>query len=435
MTTVTAEDDLKKQIGALGVQVTSQIEDWRKADEPARKALEDKIKAIETKQEKLQGLLEQTQRAHIPGVQLGNGEKGKYSMTRLARLMGGLAKSDDKEYGYEVEVDREMHGRLDSFPAELKTAINASSGATGAFLISTEINAELLKELEAATIASMLGMQTMTGLTSNISWNRDLGGISAAYLDSEAEATGSESVPTFGNMELKPHVYAAFVPLTFGMITQPAMNIEAWVRSRMAYKIGLLKDLSVFLGTGANSQPRGLKLSGITEVDFTTSPTLDVLGSGNNLVSKLMLIGAQLPMANAVMPGAKFGFATGPFVVNTLGASTDVNERPMLWTSNNTTLQNGPMRLTQVLGTPLKETTQLNASSTAQTTEDVYYGDFNQVGDFNWGTLAFASSDSTETNFRKLRVTVRAVGAHDIGVFYPACFVRGKSFNATLAGN
>jgi hypothetical protein len=80
----------------------------------------------------------------------------------------------------------------------------------------------------------------------------------------------------------------------------------------------------------------------------------------------------------------------------------------------------------------LKETTQLNTGATTGT-EVFYYGDWNQGAEFNWGTLAFASSDSTETNFRKLRVTVRAVGAHDFGWFQPNAFVRNTALDTTTA--
>ena len=45
-----------------------------------------------------------------------------------------------------------------------------------------------------------------------------------------------------------------------------------------------------------------------------------------------------------------------------------------------------------------------------------------------WGMLAFASSTETETNFRKLRTTIRAVMAHDVIVTQPKAFsAAGKS--------
>lgn len=414
---------LKAQLDGLGEKITSLINEMNKASAAEKAALEAKIKTIETAQAALSEQLQKAERLHLPGVEVTKtGEKNKFSYTRLAQIMGGVRKESDPEVGYEIEVCNQMQKRFDGLPVEMKTAINAASGAGGAFLIPTEVYNDIIPELEANSILAQLGLRTYSGLTGNVAWNRDLGGITASYLDSEAEETGSESTSTFGRMELKPHVYAAFVPLTFGMLNQPAMAIEPWVRSRMAYKIGLLKDLNGFNGTGANSKPVGLLNAGTQTLSWAN------VNTAAELIPKIAACVAKLPEANAMLPGAKLGWAMGSFAVSYLSGSFDTTGRSLLWNINQTTLANLNVRLNQLAGYTLKETTQLNTGATTGT-EVFYYGDWNQGAEFNWGTLAFASSDSTETNFRKLRVTVRAVGAHDFGWFQPNAFVRNTALD------
>lgn len=421
------ELEIKATIDGLGTKIEKLVEDWRKADGEQKAALETRIKTLENAQKELQERAQQAARLHLPGVETTKtGEKNKFSYTRLAQIMGGVRKETDAEVGYEVEVCNEMHKRFDGLPVEMKTAINAASGSAGAFLIPTEVYNDIIPELEANSILAQLGLRSFSGLTGNVAWNRDLGGITAAYLDSEAEETGSESASTFGRMELKPHVYAAFVPLTFGMLNQPAMAIEPWVRSRMAYKIGLLKDLNGFNGTGSASKPVGLLNAGTQTLAWTG------VNTAAELMPKLAACVAKLPDANAVLPGARLGWAMGTFATTYLSGSFDASARSLLWNLNATTLESVRVRLSMLAGFPLKETTQLNAGASTGT-EVFYYGDWNQGAEFNWGTLAFASSDSTETNFRKLRVTVRAVGAHDFGWFQPNAFVRNTALDTTTA--
>lgn len=421
------EASLKAQLDGVGKQLTTLIEDMNKSNAATKSAFENQIKKLEERQAAIEAEVAKAERLHLPGVEVGKkGETNKFSFARLSQVLSGVRKETDKDVGYEMEVCRQVkENAYDVLPVEMKTAINAASGAGGAYLISTEVYNDILPELEAASILSLLGLRSITGLTSNVAWNRDLGGITAAYIDSEAEETGSESVSTFGHMELKPHVYAAFVPLTHGMMTQPAMALEPWIRARMAYKIGLLRDLSGFTGTGASSKPIGLTAAG------TQTQSWANVNTAAELIAALTSTAKKLPEANAVFPGAKLGWAAGPFTVSFLSEAFDASNRPMLWSPLNSNIQENSLRLSRIGGVQLRESTQLNAGAAETNSETFYYGDFNQGAEFSWGTLAFASSGETETNFRKLRTTIRAVGAHDFGWFQPNAFVKCTSLDTT----
>ena len=132
---------LKAQLDGLGEKITSLINEMNKASAAEKAALEAKIKTIETAQAALSEQLQKAERLHLPGVEVTKtGEKNKFSYTRLAQIMGGVRKESDPEVGYEIEVCNQMQKRFDGLPVEMKTAINAASGAGGAFLIPTEVD-------------------------------------------------------------------------------------------------------------------------------------------------------------------------------------------------------------------------------------------------------------------------------------------------------
>lgn len=421
---------LEKQFSDLSTKFEGLIAQRDKVSAEEKTAFDTRIKGVEEAQKSISEALAQVRRLHIPGTEgTKTGEKNKFSVWRGLKVVTKFAKPGDKECGYEEEVFGIMRDRFEGLDERLKTAINASSGASGAFLISTEINNELIPELEAKTIATQLGMKTYGGLTSNVSWNRDLGGIQAYYIDTEAEEAITESKSTFGNMEMRPHVVAGIVSLTWGMLNQPAMAMEPWIRGRLSKKIAIRIDKTAFLGISASSEPRGLKLSGIPVVDWTS---LSVLfnGSSQTFTDALQKMIASLPENNVELEGAKLGWATGPFTVTKFGNSHDSTGRPLLWPTMGGVIQTAEGRLRTVYGYPIRESTQLNFGSTVTDTEDLYFGDFSQLIQGMWGTMAFASSDVAGTNFATGKVSVRGMLAHDIGVLQPLAFIRATNIKS-----
>ena len=395
------------------------------------KALDD----IAEQKKSLADMLANAARQSIPGLEMAKSsdEKDKYSLGRLMRLVTKYegANPTMKEFGLEVEVSKTMYSKIDDvFEKDHIKAINAASGAGGAYLISTEVQDSLIPDLRDATVSLGLGVRVWNGLTGNQSWPRTVTGATAEYFDTENGGTITGSTPTFGNMELTPHVYGAKVDLTWKMLNQPAMALEPWVREQIAYRIGRLKDQSFFLGSGGTSTPRGLKNAGVQTFDLSQGGATIYTGATQNIIRALMKVIAKLPENNAIFPGAKLGWATSPFVVTGLTLAMDGDGRPLFWPHATGNIESNKGRLGQLLGLPIAETKILDASTTVADTEEMYYGDYNQGVDANWGTLAFATSDQHDQNFNKGLVTVRAIGAHDVGVIQPLAFVRGTAFEA-----
>lgn len=420
---------------ALGEATNGLLAERDKATGELKTKIDAALAAIDEQKKSLAELLARAERQSIPGLEVAKtaDDKEKYSLGRLMQLVTKYngAKPTDKRFGLEVEVSKKMFDRLDTFEPEHVKAINAASGSAGAYLISTEVQDSLIPDLRDATVSIGLGIRVWTGLSGNQSWPRTVTGATAAYFDTENDGTITKSTPTFGNMEMSPHVYGAMVDLTWKMLNQPSMALEPWVREQIAYRIGRLKDQSFFLGSGAASTPRGLKNSGIQTFDLSQGGNTKYSGGSQSLTDALMKVIAKLPENNANFPGQKLGWATSPFVVTALTLAKDGDGRPLFWPHATGNIETNKGRLGQLLGVQIGETKLLDFGASVTDTEEMYYGDFNQAVDANWGTLAFATSDQHDQNFNKGLVSVRAIGAHDVGVIQPLAFVRGTTFEAS----
>ena len=425
--TVDAVKVIDSSIKKLGDNLAQTIDEFQKAEAEKRTELLTKISHLEGQIEGLKAAA--VSRPGLNGVQVTKtGEKEKFSFGRFFKMVAGVVKPDDKEVGYEAEVCKNMEMQYDRLPLEMKTAINAATDSGGAFLIPQEVQDQIIPELEAMEINQQLGVTTLNGLVGNISWVVDDGGITAVYVNTEEEETGAESVPTYSMFELRPHVVAGFVPVTFIMLQQSAIALDSWVTSRLASKLGLREDLSVFLGDSASSEPRGiLNHAGIGSVDFN-NPAIDFVGSDATIPIDLRAMILTLAQANVVFSSApgfsKLGWAASPEAAFGIASTVDADGKNLFQGPNEAIMSS-------LMGLPLQFSTQLTNNAGTPTDERLLLGDYSQCVLGRWGTIAFASSDETETNFRKMRRTIRAVMAHDVALTHQEAFVEALNLDVT----
>ena len=416
MPTIEGLDILRESVEKASENVRVTLEEFKTAEGEERGKLAERLEGLEKQVTGLNSALKEAEsRPNFSGVEVTkSGEKEKFSFGRAAQLVTGIAKATDKEYGYEMEVFKAGQEQMDAQPLELKTAVNAQTDAEGAFLIPTEVMDQIVPELESMEIAAQLGVTIINGLVGNVMWVKEEGSISAVYVDTEAEESGSESVTTFSNIELRPHVCGAFVPLTYQMLRQPAMAMDQFISQRIAKKIALREDLSVFLGTGSNSEPRGV----FNDPGITTS-TQDLVGltnvGGTSDDSRAALIDAiDAVEDNDCFMNGRMGWAASNKVKYALAKVNDADGKPLYGSLETPSLSS-------LLGYPLLSSTQLKNTADA-TADRLIFGDWSEVVLGRWGTLALAASDTTETNFRKMRTTIRGIMAHDVAVLQPSCF-------------
>jgi len=422
---------VEKTVGKLGDKLGGLIEELKSATGEKQANFEKDIDDLKEQLEGLQGVLRDAkERPSFSGIEVGkNAEEGKFSFGRMAKLLCKAPDADinAKEYGYEKEVFSLGMKEIEFAPGEMKAAIHAATDSGGGFILPSMVMDQIIPELEAMEIAAKLGVTIVNGMQGNVTFVVDDGGISAVYVNTEAEEQGNESASTYSLIEMRPHVVAAFVPLTWSMITQPAISLEPWVRGRIVKKLALREDLSLFLGTGGNSEPLGLfNTTGVQSHDWSTIKWGESAGGGAaevpNIHGKLIKHVDLAADANALIDGGRPGWAMSNRAHYAFSRVCDTDGHPLFMGINEA-------KPATLVGDPVFSSTQLKSGALAD--ENLIYGDFSQMMLARWGTMAFASSDETETNFRKLRRTIRGVMAHDVAVLQPNAFVQGLNVDIT----
>lgn len=403
---------------------------WQSAEESERKQIETELEDIK---KQIKGLTEAaTSRPSVPGVEVAApGEKNtagrKFSFGRMAKLLCGTASGDDPEYGYEMEVNREAEKALDK-PGDdyttFKTAINTGTDSAGGFFyIPHEVQSTLVPYLESQEIGIDLGVTVINGLVGNVSWVVDEGVPVAYYVDTEGEESVTESVNTFSNIEMRPRVLAAAVPLSWGMQHQPARAIDTWLMERIGRQFALKEDNVLFNGTGAQEPLGLLNHSGVNTHTWTATVRFGDATNRQTVTNELRLQLKAIADQNALpFNGGRLGWATDTNGYFAFPQVQDDRALPIF-------VNAGDAPLNQLFNYPIRYSTQLDSGD--NTDQTLLVGDFSQAIIGRWGTMAFAASTETETNFRKFRKTIRGHMAHDVSILQPKAFCKASGFDVS----
>lgn len=202
------------------------------------------------------------------------------------------AKVADKEPAYQARegviaptratlegLDKFFRGLRESLGIESRAVLQSGLDTGGGFLLSQEqLVDQLLKDVDDLVFirqkatkfrvptAESLGVPTYTTDVGDADWTTEL-------------ATGSEDTAmAFGKRSLNPHPFAKRIKVSKDLLAR-LPSIEAFVRSRLAYKFALTEEKGFLTGTGV-MQPLGL---------FTASadgiPTTRDVSTGNTTTS------------------------------------------------------------------------------------------------------------------------------------------------------
>lgn len=411
----------------MGEQLRETIEEFKTAEGSERQKLGERLTQIE---EQVEGLTEvvkrEERRPNFADIEIATrGERDKFSLGRALHLISGPADRRERlwksaDYGLEVEVHKHAMDSMENLPLAIKAEINAATDVGGGFLIPTELQNTLLPELESNLISARWGVTIINGLMSNVTLVKDKGGITAYYVDSETAQSITESVSTFDLIELRPHVVATLVPVTHLMLQQPAIALDSWIGQRMTTKIALREDKSVFLGTGADAEPRGVFNDPSVLTHDYGDTGLDFLGADQNITTNLR--NAMRVVANQNANLDRCSWAMSHNSIFAIAQAKDADGKPLFQDIN--------MGLpASIFGQSAVWSTQLAAAGLAD--ENILYGQADTVTLGRWGGIMLAASPHTASNFAQLRTSFRAVLAHDVAVTYPEAMVKGLNFNVT----
>lgn len=152
--------------------------------------------------------------------------------------------------------------------AEGRRDLNVSNDTQGGYLKATKMGS-FIEILENRLLVKQLGATIISGLDGDVTFPRETS-IPSYYFVSEGEDV-TESTPGLGQLKLTPKTVGAVTEVTRRMLLQSSLDVESWLRNRLARSLAKGVDYAALKGTGADGEPLGiLNTTGIGSVTITT---------------------------------------------------------------------------------------------------------------------------------------------------------------------
>lgn len=438
MTEKKVADEIERHVETMKGLVVEARETSTTATAELKAEMEEKIKALEAKIETQEKAAKDHRALDMPGIQLAKttDEKDAFSVVRALQIATGR-KQYGVDYGYEIEVNKATREVYESGGVPVaKAAVTAETGAEGAFLIATELHNQILEEFRERFLWSSLGFTMVTGLKSDYAYTVSEGGIAAAFIDSEndgdAAQLAAETAPTFRQFTLQPRLAVAVVPMTWKMLEQPTANLEADLRRQMAEQHGLQKDTQILTGGGTGVNVSGILVNAdVSSFDYATlvdgGGTTGMVWNGQHHNIDVGLLHQYLVMRKAqathMVNQASTSWLMSPEARVALSAAKDSRGRPLYVDRVGDLIET-------LHGLQIRDTTIISQAS-VNTDENVILGDFSKGYVGQWAGVSYAMSNETETNFRRMRTSVRSSEAWDFKLAYPKAFNKALNFDCS----
>lgn len=336
----------------------------------------------------------------------------KFSLFRAINQLAKGKDADDLD-GAEGEMHQEAKreareaGRtLEGFglPAFQLRAQDASTAATAANLISTDLSNQFIPALRPNIVLTGLGATAFNGLKGNVDVP---GGNALATATWEGETDQAANTdPSTRLVELRPNRLAAITTLSKRLITQASLDAEAWVRNELSNAIARAVDYAGINGNGGNIEGI-MATTGVNEISFA--------GAVNraDLVNLMTIIDVNNYRSN------NMAFLTSPVVKGEL-LNLEVDSGSGMFVMN----PNNDMLLGYKVVTTTHVPTNINSTKTA-----VIFGDFSQLAIANWGGVDIIVDPYVRAEYGQVRLIINS--EWDVRVLQPKAFAFGNDITWT----
>ncbi|MGI2228120.1 phage major capsid protein [Shewanella frigidimarina] len=279
--------------------------------------------------------------------------------------------------------------------SQLGRAAQSTGAGMGGELVATDLwSSQFIDLLRPNSIAAGLGVRFATGLVGNVDIPKMTSGSSFYWIDEDED--GTESNVGLGIIKMSPKTIAGAVPITRRLMQQSTPDIDLLVRDEMLRGIGLGIDKAVFLGTGLNNQPLGIK-------NQTGVHAIPIPAGGWDWAT---IVAFETAVAESNALAANMAYAMRPSLRGTLKTTEKAaGTAKYLWDGD------------QVNGYPGVVSTQLETGA-------MLHGDFSQALVGMWGALDLTVDKSTKA--ASGGTVLRVFQDADVAVRHGAAFAYGK---------
>lgn len=292
-------------------------------------------------------------------------------------------------------VERAGSGRGFFIPLEVQQRdMLVATAANGGNMVATNLRPQdFIGLLRNRTLATQLGVRTLSGLVGNADITKQTASATAYWLASESTAI-TESQQTLGLLQLRPNNLGAYTEVTRQLMLQSTPDADSFVMGDLAAQLAVAIDAAIFAGTGTE-QPQGI--IGTASVGAVTGTTLGLAG----------LIEAQTDVAGANALTANCRYVTTPAVAGLL------SQRARIASTDSKTLWQGNILDGVVEGYQAHSSNNITAAT-------AIFGDFSQAILAEWGVLEV--DVNPYANFTAGITGIRAFYTCDVGVRVPGAF-------------
>lgn len=431
--TAALEEAVKSSVEAMGEKVKTAV--TKRVDDVetklAAQAEEDK-KRWEATKAQLDAIARQN-RAH--GGLLGYkapDDPDDPSCPSLGRMVVGhmLGWPSSFKSGPEYELAHEMQKAVAQNPwyAEKADGQQGGIGSSGGLFISTSMFPEILKALEANSVAEAAGVPAMTDLPpGDLHIPREDGGITA-YFKGESKAI-TESKDSYSEVRLHARELVGLARTSKKLLMLTSGRMRNFLERRLGLKLALRRDLAFFKGSG-DPEPVGVINAPVPAgVTVTTEfNDYDDLGADQNASVKLNGMITALKARNAYNGYGEVMWFGNPKAFGALRNVRDADGNSIrLFSQIASDAEMGVSRNDRLLGHRYAETTQLDADSDS----DFLLFPVEAAALAMWDVMEIRVSEDADPVFINNELFVRAVSYVDSALFRGEHVQRATNWDLT----
>jgi HK97 family phage major capsid protein len=324
--------------------------------------------------------------------------------TRESEISDELA----KRYGKE-KVEGFLVPYKELYRSNESRTINTQSSTSGAALVATELDGELIPLFRNEAKVIMLGARVLSDLTSNYTFARQNLAATFAWAGENGEFPDGDL--GFELIGLTPKSFGGILTWTRQQAIQSSWDVELLARDDLQIGINLGLDYGALYGSGINNQPIGLanRSIGSTSVAIGTN-------GGNPSYRNLVNLATLVKAANADRPG-QMAWLTNALIEGTL----QVTPRQASGVEGNFIL---PPEATTFLGGSWNTSQQVRSDRTkgsGTNLSDIFYGNFSEMFFGQFGALEIMPNTQGRT-FKSGGFEIRAIQSVDFNIRHNQSF-------------
>jgi HK97 family phage major capsid protein len=158
----------------------------------------------------------------------------------------------------------------------IRNTMSTTTGSEGGYTVQTDVANPLIEALKAFGGMRRVAEVFSTTAGNDMSWPTSDGTSEVGELIAQ-NTTATAADPTFGTVALSVYKFSSrVVPVPFELLQDSVIDVEAFVRQRLATRLGRITNQYYTTGTGS-SQPRGIVTAAGAGKVGTTGQTLTVI--------------------------------------------------------------------------------------------------------------------------------------------------------------